>query len=133
MFFFIIVFFKNSHFTHIKHVFFHFFRISFLRYFLFSIIFYERIHLKRDCCITTLLYHNFVVLQFLFPKIIFYLMLISRMCVNEKQSPRERWLPDQGLLCLWNYYISDPTLVDLTSAYVFVLCTKVKVYLYNYS
>ena len=33
---------------------------------------------------------------------------------------------------LWKYDISDPTLVDLTSN-SFVLCTNVKVHLYNYS
>ena len=41
-------------------------------------------------------------------------------------------LPDQGLLCIWKYNISDPTLVDLTSNF-FVLCTITNVYLYNYS
>ena len=35
-------------------------------------------------------------------------------------------------VCLWKYEISDPTHVDLTSNF-FVLCTKVKVYIYNYS
>ena len=30
------------------------------------------------------------------------------------------------------YYISDPTLVDLTS-YFFVLCTNMNIYLHNYS
>ena len=37
------------------------------------------------------------------------------------------------LVCLWKNIIRyDPTLVDLTSHF-FVLCTNVKVYLYNYS
>ena len=41
-------------------------------------------------------------------------------------------LPDQGLLCLLMDLIRyDPTLVDLTSNF-FVLCTNMKVYLYNY-
>ena len=34
--------------------------------------------------------------------------------------------------CLWRYDTSDPTLVDLTNNF-FVLCTKMKVELYNYS
>ena len=34
-------------------------------------------------------------------------------------------------ICLLNMIRYDPTLVDLTS-YFFVLCTNVKVYLYNY-
>ena len=33
------------------------------------------------------------------------------------------------LVCLWKY---NPTLVDMAS-YFFVLCTNMKVYLYNYS
>ena len=42
-------------------------------------------------------------------------------------------LPNQGLLCLLRKYdISDPTLVDLTSNF-FVLCTNMKIYLYDYS
>ena len=48
-------------------------------------------------------------------------------------------LPDQAgstlkySVCVWKYdIISDPTQVDLTS-YAFVLCTNMKVYLYNYS
>ena len=40
--------------------------------------------------------------------------------------------PDQAaLVCLWKYDIFALTLVDLISN-VFVLCTNMKVYLYNY-
>ena len=45
--------------------------------------------------------------------------------------------PDQAALVradsvfLWKYDISDPALVDLTSS-LCVLCTNMKVYLYNY-
>ena len=35
-------------------------------------------------------------------------------------------------VCLWKYDISDSTLVDLIST-VFVLCTDMEIYLYNYS
>ena len=42
-------------------------------------------------------------------------------------------LPDQRLLCLlMKIWLPDPTLVDLISNF-FVLCTNMKVYLYNYS
>ena len=41
--------------------------------------------------------------------------------------------PDQGLLCLLlKYDISDPTQLDLINKFC-VLCTNMKVYLYNYS
>ena len=35
-------------------------------------------------------------------------------------------------VCLWKNDVSDPTLEDLSSNF-FVLCTNIKVYLYNYS
>ena len=35
-------------------------------------------------------------------------------------------------VCLWKYDISDPTLVDMTTNFS-VLCSNMKVYLYNYS
>ena len=42
-------------------------------------------------------------------------------------------LPDQALICfLLKYDTSDPTLLNLTDN-LFVLCSKMKVYLYNYS
>ena len=41
-------------------------------------------------------------------------------------------MPDQCLLCLCKYDISDPALVVLTSNF-FVLCTNMKVYVYNFS
>ena len=49
-----------------------------------------------------------------------------------------RAVPDQAALvrvyfvCLWKCDKSDPTLVDLTGNFL-VLCTNMKVYLYNYS
>ena len=50
-----------------------------------------------------------------------------------KQSRPRSGLPDQGLLCLLlKYDISDPTELNLTNNF-FVLCTDMKVYLYNYS
>ena len=40
--------------------------------------------------------------------------------------------PDQAYsVCLWKYDISDPTLKDLPGNF-FVLCSNMKVYLYNY-
>ena len=44
-------------------------------------------------------------------------------------------LPEQGLLCLllkYMYDISDSSQLDLINNF-FVQCTKMKVYLYNYS
>ena len=52
---------------------------------------------------------------------------------DSDQATLVRALPDQSYsVCLWKYDIPDPTQVDLTSNF-FVLCTNVKVYLYNYS
>ena len=50
-----------------------------------------------------------------------------------RADPDQLELQDEGQLCLikWKYDISDPTLADLTSNF-FVLCTNMKVYLYNY-
>ena len=43
---------------------------------------------------------------------------------------RAAW-PGSSTVCLWKYYISYPTLVDLTNN-AFVLCTNIKVYLYSW-
>ena len=52
---------------------------------------------------------------------------------NRTDPDQAALLPDQGLLCLLlKYDISDPTQLDLTNNF-FVLCTNMKVYIYNYS
>ena len=56
-------------------------------------------------------------------------MQSSVSCLNKADSD----LHDQGLLFTYGNMIGyDPTLMDLTSNF-FVLCTNMKVYLYDYS
>ena len=51
---------------------------------------------------------------------------------NPDQAAHKSFLIWVYSVCLWNYDISDPTLVNLTSNF-FVQWTNMNVYLYNYS